>query len=84
MKVKIDSDKNNELVVLFEDEDTIINPLKSILINDKNISFAAYSKEHPQKNEVKLIIRGKNPKSSLKKAVNEFINELKELNNFFK
>jgi len=67
--MKIIKDTKKELEIEIEGEShTLCNALRNILMEDKDVSSAAYVIEHPIVGEPKLYINAKNPKKSLKKA----------------
>lgn len=73
----------NKWKIMIEDEETILNPIKKKLINDKTITFAGYKKEHPLLNKIKLVIKGKDVKKSFKKALNDYKSDLEFLRKEF-
>lgn len=81
-KLKIDPDTKspNAVVVTFEKEDhTLGNLLRSELLYDPKVLFAAYKVEHPFFARFKLRIQtveGYDPKDALKNACNSIINKL--------
>ncbi|GMM54441.1 DNA-directed RNA polymerase II core subunit [Maudiozyma humilis] len=81
-KLTIDPDTKspNAIVVLFEKEDhTLGNLIRSELLADSKVLFAAYKVEHPFFARFKLRIQtveGYDPKDALKNACNSIINKL--------
>lgn len=81
-KLTIDPDTKspNAIVVLFEKEDhTLGNLIRSELLLDSKVLFAAYKVEHPFFARFKLRIQtveGYDPKDALKNACNNIINKL--------
>lgn len=81
-KVTIDPDTKspNAIIVLFEKEDhTLGNLIRSELLSDPKVLFAAYKVEHPFFARFKLRIQtveGYDPKDALKNACNGIINKL--------
>jgi len=86
-----------ELKVVKEDEkmlmlevkgETIgfVNLLREALWNDKNISEAAYVKEHPYLSEPKVFVKTSRglPKTALEKAADFILNETKKFREEFK
>lgn len=81
-KLVIDPDTKspNAIIVTFNKEDhTLGNLIKSELLNDNKVLFAAYKVEHPFFARFKLRIQTEedyNPKDALKNACNRIINKL--------
>ncbi|MDI6798904.1 MAG: DNA-directed RNA polymerase subunit L [Candidatus Aenigmarchaeota archaeon] len=86
-----------ELRVVKEGEKTLIlelkgetigfvNLLREALWNDKNVSEAAYIKEHPYLSEPKIFVKTSRglPKTALEKATDFIINKTKEFREEFK
>ncbi|MFA5405808.1 MAG: RpoL/Rpb11 RNA polymerase subunit family protein [Candidatus Nanoarchaeia archaeon] len=78
MEIKSSNIVKDELIISVVDEETILTPIKKKLLEDETITFTGVKKEHPQLNRVDLIVKGKNPAVSLKKAVKAFEIDLKE------
>lgn len=75
----LNHDKNElELEVLGENE-TLLNPVKQALLNDKDVEFAEYIIEHPQLSVPKIFLRTKGntkPETVLKRTVKHLVAEL--------
>ncbi|VVB66498.1 DNA-directed RNA polymerase subunit L [Candidatus Gugararchaeum adminiculabundum] len=81
MEVKYLKDEDNYLEVqLTGEEHTFPNMLRDILMEDKDVTFAAYVLDHPLVGQPKIIIRTKkgDPKKALKAAVKELKDRLKK------
>lgn len=76
--------KELELEVVGENE-TILNPITSVLLEFKEVDYAACFTDHPSSNKRRLYLRvskGK-PDEILKKAVKQLENEMKEFRKHF-
>lgn len=70
MKVNVMEKKKDTLIIEIEGvRHTLPNMLRNELWNDSSITLSAYEKKHPYLGNPKLIIKGKNPKKSLKDAI---------------
>ena len=69
-----------ELEVIGENE-TILNPITSVLLKNENVSYASYMTDDPRSNKRRLYVRVKKgkPEEILKKAVKQLENEVKNL-----
>jgi len=76
--------KELELEITDENE-TILNPITEILLQNKDVDYAAYMTDHPESNKRRLYIRVKNgtPDDALKKAVKYLENEVKTFSKNF-
>ena len=76
--------KELELEVIGENE-TILNPIVHVLLDDKNVEYAACIVDHPLSNRRRLFIRVKDgkPEEILKKAVKKLGDEVKQFNKAF-
>ncbi|MBU1197752.1 DNA-directed RNA polymerase subunit L [Candidatus Micrarchaeota archaeon] len=73
-------DEKDYLEFVLEQEDVgFTNLLVEKLLQNSDVTFAASSYDHPLKGNAVVKIRGKNPKKSLHKAIDESRKELKEL-----
>lgn len=72
-----------EWVFVIKGEEIILSPIKRNLVLDESVSFAGFRKDHPLLPGTTFTIKGKNVEASLKKAVNTYENELKELSKLF-
>ncbi len=82
MKLKVQEEKNNELIIEIEGEEHSFPALVAwALLQDPNVEFAVYDKEHPLVGNAKLYIKTKrgNPWDALKKAVSTIESEFAEL-----
>ncbi|MGB9936421.1 MAG: DNA-directed RNA polymerase subunit L [Methanobacterium sp.] len=67
--MKVIKDTKNELEIEITGEThSLCNALRKALMDDKDVTSAAYSIDHPIIGEPVLYIKAKNPKKSLKKA----------------
>ena len=78
------STKELELEITGENE-TLLNPITEILLEDKDVDYASYFSDHPESNKRRLYIRVKtgNPAEILKKAVKQLENEIKTFSKDF-
>jgi len=78
MDLEVIEQTENKLVIEIKGEDhTLLNLLREAAWR-AGADQAAYMREHPYLTEPKLIIRGKNPKRILQKAIQLVIDDLKE------
>jgi DNA-directed RNA polymerase subunit L len=77
--------KELELEVTDENE-TILNPITHMLLEHKDVDYAACIVDHPLSNKRRLYVRVKNgkPEEILKKAVKQLADEAKAFNTFLK
>ena len=70
--------KELELEISGENE-TILNPITEVLLQDKNVDYASYMADHPESSKRRLYIRVKQgkPEEILLKAVKKLENEVK-------
>ncbi|MDH7517673.1 MAG: DNA-directed RNA polymerase subunit L [Candidatus Thermoplasmatota archaeon] len=70
--------KELELEVIGENE-TILNPIVQVLLQNEDVDYAAYMTDHPESNKRTLYIRVKkgSPEDILKKAVKQLEDEVK-------
>ena len=81
MKINFLTNKKNELeFVLVGERHTFPNLLKSRLLKNSDVSFAAYKLEHPMDNESKFVLKTekKDAKTVLLNACKEIEAEAKE------
>ena len=76
--------KELELEITGENE-TILNPITEVLLQDKNVDYASYMADHPESNKRRLYIRVKQgkPEEVLLKAVKQLENEVKTFSKNF-
>jgi DNA-directed RNA polymerase subunit L len=76
--------KELELEITGENE-TILNPITEVLLQDKNVDYASYMADHPESNKRRLYIRVKQgkPEEILLKAVKKLENEVKTFSKNF-
>ncbi len=82
MKLKVVEEKGNELVIEIEGEEHSFPALLAwALLQDPNVDFAVYDKEHPLIGNAKLYIRTKrgSPWTALSKTVKTIEEEFKGL-----
>jgi len=83
---KVKEDEKTLIVEMSGESITLPNLIRDELWNDKNVSEAAYIKEHPYLAEPKIFVkvkRGK-PITALKKVSNRTMNQLEEFKEKFK
>lgn len=70
--------KELEIEITGENE-TILNPITEVLLQDKDVDYASYMTDHPMSNKRRLYVRVKNgkPEDALKKAIKQLENEAK-------
>ena len=86
MELKTIKKTTNELELEITDEnETILNPIIEVLLQDKNIEYASYITEHPESKTRRLYIRVKKgkPGDILLKAVEQLEDEVKTFNKNF-
>jgi len=74
--------KQLEIEVIDENE-TLLNPVKELLLQDENVDYAAIMTDHPESNKRRLFVKlkkGKNakPVDVLLKTVKKLENEVKD------
>jgi DNA-directed RNA polymerase subunit L len=76
--------KELELEVVGENE-TILNPITSVLLEFKDVDYAACIIDHPSSNKRRLFLKVKKgkPDEILKKAIKQLENEMKEFGKYF-
>ena len=76
--------KELELEITGENE-TILNPIIEILLENEDIDYATYFTDHPESNVRRLYIRVKKgaPEDYLKKAVKRLEEEIKDFSKTF-
>jgi len=76
--------KELELEITGEDE-TILNPITEVLLQNKDVEYASYLSDHPESNKRKLYVRVKTgkPEDVVKKAVKHLEEEIKSFSKDF-
>jgi len=71
--------KELEIEIIDENE-TILNPLTEVLLQNSDVDYASYFSDHPNSNKRKLYLRVKKgkPEDILKKAVKHLEDEVKD------
>jgi DNA-directed RNA polymerase subunit L len=84
MKTIRKTTKELELEITDENE-TILNPITEVLLQNKDVEYASYMTDHPESKTRKLYIRVKNgkPQDILLKAVEQLEDEVKTFNKNF-
>lgn len=76
---------NFDEIMLFDENDTIGNPLTIYLRELKNVSYAGYYKTHPLEKQIVIKISSTNkPEDNLKMACNQIIDHLRSLEKSYK
>jgi DNA-directed RNA polymerase subunit L len=72
------STKELEIEITGENE-TLLNPITEILLENKDVDYATYHTEHPESKKRRLYIRVKNgkPEDILKKTIKHLEDEIK-------
>ena len=87
MKLNLVSKTDNEMEVEVHGEnETLLNPIKQALLNDKDVDFAEYIIEHPTLAIPKIFIRTKGkakPDVVLKRTIKQLIAEFDEFETGF-
>jgi DNA-directed RNA polymerase subunit L len=85
MKINKVKDTKEMLHVELEGEThTLANAVREELYEDKSVEGAAYMVKHPLVSNPELIVKGKNPKKSLKDAAGRLSKKSKEFRDAFK
>ena len=73
-----------ELEIIGENE-TILNPITQVLLQNKDVDYASYMTDHPMSNKRRLYVRVKKgkPEEVLKKAVKQLEDEAKNFGKNF-
>ena len=76
--------KELELEITGENE-TILNPITEVLLENEDVDYATYMTDHPESNKRRLYIRVKkgDPEDILKKAVKQLEEEVKDFSKNF-
>jgi len=76
--------KEIELEITGENE-TILNPIVQLLLQNEDVDYAAYMADHPESNKRRLYIRVKKgePEDILKKTVKQLEDEVKTFSKTF-
>jgi DNA-directed RNA polymerase subunit L len=76
--------KELELEIIGENE-TILNPITQVLLQNENVEYAAYMTDNPMSKKRRLYIRVKKgkPEEILKKAVKRLEDEVKDFSKNF-
>ena len=76
--------KELELELIGENE-TILNPIVEVLLENKDVDYASYFTDHPESNKRRLYLRVKkgSPEDHLKKAVKYLEEEVKDFSKIF-
>lgn len=76
--------KELELEITGENE-TILNPITEVLLQNQDVDFAAYMTDHPESPKRRLYVRVKKgkPEEILKKAVKQLDDEVKQFGKTF-
>jgi DNA-directed RNA polymerase subunit L len=84
MKTIKKTTKELELEITDENE-TILNPITEVLLQNKDVEYASYMTENPESKTRKLYIRVKNgkPEEILLKAVKQLADEVKTFSKLF-
>ena len=86
MELKTIKKTTKELEIEIKDEnETILNPITEVLLQNKDVEYASYITDHPESKTRKLFIKVKNgkPEDILLKAVKQLENEVKIFNKNF-
>lgn len=85
-KIKfVNLNPNFDEITLFDENDTIGNPLTVYIRELKNVSYAGYYKVHPLEKQIIIKITSTNkPEDNFKMACNKMINDLHNLENNIK
>ena len=86
MELKTIKKSKTELEIEVTDEDeTILNPIAHILLENDDVEYASCIAEHPLSNKRRLFIRVKkgSPDEALKKAVKQLGDEIKNFGKNF-
>jgi len=78
LKIIKKSAKEIEVEIIGENE-TILNPITEVLLQNNDVEYASYMSNHPDSKKRKLYIRVKQgkPEDVLKKAVKQLEDEIK-------
>ena len=82
MKIRIlEEDKDKLILEISGARHTLPNLLREQLWKCEDTEFVGYSKDHPDLGDPVLVVRGKNPRKILKKAVEDLRKDIKSLRN---
>ena len=71
MNIKTEKKKNELIIHLFGEDETLANLLVSKLEKMKEVEFAAYVVDHPLSHNIKITVRSKNPENSVINAIKQ-------------
>lgn len=76
---KIKKTKNELEIEIRGENETILNPITEVLLQNDDVDYAVYLSEHPESQKRVLYIRVKKgkPEEALKKAIKYLENEVK-------
>lgn len=80
MELKTIKKTAKELEIEITDEnETILNPITEVLLQNNDVEYASYMSDHPESNKRRLFLRVKKgkPEEVLLKAVKQLENEVK-------
>jgi len=80
MELKTIKKTTKELEIEITDEnETILNPITEVLLQNNDVEYASYMSDHPTSNKRRLFLRVKKgkPEEILLKAVKQLENEVK-------
>ena len=87
MKLNVVSKTDHEMEIEVHGEnETLLNPIKQALLNDKDVDFAEYIIEHPSLAVPKIFIRTKGkakPDAVLKRTIKSLVAEFDEFETGF-
>lgn len=82
MKLNILKYEKNYLEISFDgNAHTLLNIVKSKLLENKDVTFVGYNKPHPLKEESSLIVKtkSKDPKKLVKESIDLIVKDLESL-----
>lgn len=85
MQVKILEDGKNKLKIeLVGETHTVPKAIQNALLQDKTVEFAVADIDHPLVSNPVVIVKGKNPKLSLKKALKSLKKDFSDIEKAFR
>ncbi len=79
MDINILKNTDSELEFEIFNEETLLNPLRSIISRHKDVSFVGFKKEHPLRDKITFVIKGKQPIKILKESLKKLEKEYKDI-----
>ncbi len=79
MEIAVVKEGNGELELRVDGEETLVQAIRYYLLQDENVEFAAFKREHPLKGYFRLYVKVKegDPREAIAKAIDKMKADLK-------